>query len=133
MDKLNKYIDKIYYYYTKNDYENSKKKIFVLLNTLTLLFCINKNICVPLTLLLFVIYYKCSKLDPKEKKKIILTWITFSIMTLFGESLVILISNNALTYSNTTFFNVPFWLLTAYASMIMSIILNMEFYDIILN
>ena len=121
--------DKFIQFYTKNDNENIKKKIFIILNTINLLFFINTKLVVPITVLIFILYFSCSTILHKKKKKILLTWITFSLTTLLGEAIVINSTTNTLKYYNTDFLNVPIWLFSAYASMIMSIVLYMDFYD----
>lgn len=133
MDKLKKILNKIYLFLQIDNYENLKKNIFITVNTLILLLFIKNNYCATITILLFMIYLKSSKLSKKKKKIIIYTWILFSIVTLLGESLVILSSNNELSYKNPVIFSTPLWLITSYASMIMSIILYVDFFETMLS
>lgn len=133
MDKLQKTIDKIFIFLQNDNYENLKKNIFITVNTLILLLFIKNNYCAAITILLFMIYLKISKLSKKKKKIIIYTWILFSIFTLLGESLVILSSNNELSYKHPVIFSTPLWLITSYASMIMSIILYVDFFETMLS
>ena len=63
-----------------------------------------------------------------------MTWITFSIFTICGESLII--SSNtgtSLNYNNSDMFNVSSWLFSAYASMVLAINLIYDYYDEMLD
>ena len=133
MEKLKKIIDKIFLFLQIDNYENLKKNIFIILNTLILLLFIKNNYCVAVTILLFLIYLKSSSISKRKKKIIIYTWILFSLVTLFGESLVIVSSNNELSYKNPVILSTPLWLLTSYASMIMSVILYVDFFETMIS
>ena len=108
--------------------------IILTLNTLNILFLINSKWCIPLTVLLFYVYFKLSSLNKREKTKLFLTWLTFSILTLFGESFVIKLNKfSSLNYANTDLYNVPSWLFSAYANMVLYILFTNEYYDYILD
>lgn len=127
-------IDKVLYFMKKNNYENLLKSIILTLNTLNILFLINSKWCIPLTVLLFYVYFKLSSLNKREKTKLFLTWLTFSILTLFGESFVIKLNKfSSLNYANTDLYNVPSWLFSAYANMVLYILFTNEYYDYILD
>ena len=127
-------IDKVLYFMKKNNYENLLKSIILTLNTLNILFLINSKWCIPLTVLLFYVYFKLSSLNKREKTKLFLTWLTFSILTLFGESIVIKLNKfSSLNYANTDLYNVPSWLFSAYANMVLYILFTNEYYDYILD
>ena len=127
-------IDKVLYFMKKNNYENLLKSIILTLNTLNILFLINSKWCISLTVLLFYVYFKLSSLNKREKTKLFLTWLTFSILTLFGESFVIKLNKfSSLNYANTDLYNVPSWLFSAYANMVLYILFTNEYYDYILD
>ena len=127
-------IDKVLYFMKKNNYENLLKSIILTLNTLNILFLINSKWCIPLTVLLFYVYFKLSSLNKREKTKLFLTWLTFSILTLFGESFVIKLNKfSSLNYANTDLYNVPSWLFSAYANMVLYILFTNEYYDYIID
>ena len=63
-----------------------------------------------------------------------MTWITFSIFTILGESLII--SNNtgtSIKYNNSDIYNVSSWLFSAYASMVLAITLIADYYNDMLD
>ena len=127
-------IQRLYNFYTKNNNDNIFKFIIIFLNTLNLFIFIDTPYCVPITISLILVYYYISKLDIKSKKKIIMTWITFSIFTILGESLII--SNNtgtSLKYNNSDIYNVSSWLFSAYASMVLAITLIADYYNDMLD
>ena len=129
-DCIKKYLD----FYKKDNYDNLIKLIVILLNTLNLFFLIESKYCVPITILLLLIYYKISKKNKLDKDTTILTWITFSIFTLLGESYIISTnSGTSLNYNNSDIYNVSSWLFSAYASMVLSIILIHDYYKFMLN
>ena len=102
-DCIKKYLD----FYKKDNYDNLIKLIVILLNTLNLFFLIESKYCVPITILLLLIYYKISKKNKLDKDTTILTWITFSIFTLLGESLIISFNKDiSLNYNKTDLHNV---------------------------
>ena len=68
MDKLKKFIEDIYLFLKKDNYENLKKNLFIVINTLFLLLLIKNNYCVLVTILLFLIYLKNINLSKKKKK-----------------------------------------------------------------
>ena len=121
-------------FYKKNNYDNVLKLFIIFLNTINLFFFIGTSYCVPMTILLIFLYYKISKLPDKEKKITILTWLTFSIFTIFGESFIIsLNSGSSLNYNNSDIYNVSSWLLSAYASMSLAIMFINDYYKTMLK
>lgn len=126
-------INKVLNFTKKNSYENLFKTVILSLNTLNILFLVNTKWCMPITIILFSIYFKFSKIDKREKTTMFLTWLTFSILTLFGESFVIQLNKfSSLNYANTDLYNVPSWLFSAYANMTLSILMTKEYYDYML-
>ena len=111
-------------FYKKNR-ETFLKLCLLGLNTLNLFFLIETKYCLPITILLVLIYLNASNENVKEKKKIISVWLIFSLLTLIGESIVISINSNnpVLKYKNPDIINVPSWLLAAYLNMVVLIIL----------
>ena len=121
-------------FYTKNNFDNSLLLLIITLNSINLYFFINSKYCVPITIILFYFYYKTSKIEKKKKDQLLLTWLSFSLFSLFGESIII--SNNtgiSLQYNNSDIYNVSSWLFSAYASMVLSILLMNNYYEEILD
>jgi len=94
------------------------------LNTLNLFCFIETKYCLPITIILVLIYLNISNESVKEKKKIIGVWIVFSLLTLIGESIVISLDskNPVLNYKNPDIINVPLWLISAYLNMVILIL-----------
>ena len=110
-------------FYKKN--QEAILKLFLLgLNTLNLLCFIETSYCLPITILLVLIYLNASNESVREKKKIIGVWLIFSLLTLFGESIVISLNSNnpVLKYKNPDFINVPSWLISAYLNMVVLVL-----------
>lgn len=126
-------VNKVLNFTKKNSYENLFKTVILSLNTLNILFLVNTKWCMPVTIILFSIYFKFSKINKREKTTMFLTWLTFSILTLFGESFVIQLNKfSSLNYANTDLYNVPSWLFSAYANMTLSILMTKEYFDYML-
>lgn len=118
-------------FFKKNHYNNFLILVFLLLNSLNLFFNINSLYVLPITIILIVEYLHLSKIEYNKKKKFILIWLTFSILTFFGESIIIKF-NKSLKYNKNDIINVPLWLFSAYANMVYSILfLNNYFKTII--
>jgi len=63
-----------------------------------------------------------------------MTWLTFSMFTLLGESIIISNKNGiSLNYNNSDIYNVSSWLFSAYASMVLCVILIYDYYEEILD
>jgi len=100
------------------------KYILLSINTLNLFYFSNTSFCIPITILLLILYYNYSKDSYSEKKKIILVYILFSLLTISGESIFIR-KTELLKYINSDIFNVSSWLFSAYLNMVVLIfILN---------
>ena len=121
-------------FYKKDGYDNLLKATIIALNTLNLFLFIESRYCVPISVCLLIIYYYFSKKKTRNKKILILTWITFSIFTILGESLIISSKTGiSLNYNNSDIYNVSSWLFSAYASMVMAILFISEYYDAMLD
>lgn len=120
-------------FYRINNNENLFKLLFIIINSLFFLLLINTNFCVPITIILFLIYFLKSKISKEKKLIILLTWITFSICTILGESLTISVVKKSLKYMKTDFYNVPIWLFTAYGSMVMSVFFLEDFFNFLIS
>tara|TARA_Y100000385_G_scaffold26638_1_gene25308 strand:+ start:244 stop:639 length:396 start_codon:yes stop_codon:yes gene_type:complete len=121
-------------FYSKDNFDNLLLLLIIFLNSINLYFFINSKYCVPITIILFYFYYKTSKLKKKKKDQLLLTWLSFSLFSLLGESIII--SNNtgiSLQYNNSDIYNVSSWLFSAYASMVLSILLMNNYYEEILD
>lgn len=121
-------------FYSKDNFDNLLLLLIIFLNSINLYFFINSKYCVPITIILFYFYYKTSKLKKKKKDQLLLTWLSFSLFSLLGESIII--SNNtgiSLQYNNSDIYNVSSWLFSAYASMVLSILLMNNYYAEILD
>jgi hypothetical protein len=94
------------------------------LNTLNLFYCIETTYCLPITIILVLIYLNISNESVKEKKKIIGVWLVFSLLTLIGESIVISLNSKSpvLNYKNPDIINVPSWLISAYLNMVILVL-----------
>ena len=94
------------------------------LNTLNLFCFIETTYCLPITIILVLMYLNISNESVKEKKKIIIVWLVFSLLTLIGESIVISLNskNPVLNYKNPDIINVPYWLISAYLNMVILVI-----------
>ena len=100
------------------------KYVLLTINTINLFYFSNSRFCLPITLVLLIIYYKYSTDIYIDKKKLILVYILFSILTITGESIFIQ-KTNLLNYTNSDIFNVSSWLFSAYLNMVLLIyILN---------
>ena len=80
-------------------------------------------LCNTINAALFVLFVLFGQEPLKERIIIFLTWIIFSIITIFGEAVIIHISG-ALQYTNQDFMNTSSWLFVAYSLMIMNIVLT---------
>jgi len=109
------------------DKENVLKLVFVILNSINIVILTDTVYCVPISIVLLYLYFKLSSTDYKEKKALFLTIITFTLGTLFGE-MVVITTKKALTYTKPDIYNVPSWLLPVYMTMVMNIILTVNFY-----
>ena len=121
-------------FYSKDNFDNLLLLLIIFLNSINLYFFINSKYCVPITIILFYFYYKTSKIEKKKKDQLLLTWLSFSLFSLLGESIII--SNNtgiSLQYNNSDIYNVSSWLFSAYASMVLSILLMNNYYGEILD
>ena len=121
-------------FYSKDNFDNLLLLLIIFLNSINLYFFINSKYCVPITIILFYFYYKTSKIKKKKKDQLLLTWLSFSLFSLLGESIII--SNNtgiSLQYNNSDIYNVSSWLFSAYASMVLSILLMNNYYAEILD
>ena len=94
------------------------------LNTLNLFYYIETIYCIPVTIGLVLLYLNVSNESVKEKKKIIIVWLVFSLLTLIGEPIVISLNskNPVLNYKNPDIINVPYWLISAYLNMVILVI-----------
>ena len=110
-------------FYKKNT-DTLLKLCLLGLNTLNLFCFIETLYCLPITIILVLIYLKTSKESVHEKKNIIGVWLIFSLLTLLGESIVISLNNNnpVLKYKNPDIINVPSWLISAYLNMVILVI-----------
>ena len=110
-------------FYKKNN-ETLLKLCLLGLNTLNLFCFIETKYCLPITIILVLIYLGLSNEVIKEKKKIIGVWLIFSLLTLIGESIVISLNSNnpVLNYKNPDIINVPSWLISAYLNMVVLIL-----------
>ena len=121
-------------FYSKDNFDNLLLLLIIFLNSINLYFFLNSKYCVPITIILFYFYYKTSKIEKKKKDQLLLTWLSFSLLSLLGESIII--SNNtgiSLQYNNSDIYNVSSWLFSAYASMVLSILLMNNYYAEILD
>ena len=121
-------------FYSKDNFDNLLLLLIIFLNSINLYFFINSKYCVPITIILFYFYYKTSKIEKKKKDQLLLTWLSFSLFSLLGESIII--SNNtgiSLQYNNSDIYNVSSWLFSAYASMVLSILLMNNYYAEVLD
>jgi len=126
-------VRKLKQFYKKDSYDNILKILFLVLNTLNLCLCINTKLCVPITIGIFLFYLKVSNISKKKKYILVLTWFTFSILTIYGESVIIsLNSGNSLNYNLSDLHNVSSWLFSAYASMCIGTLLIYDYYNTIL-
>tara|TARA_Y100000590_G_C15730967_1_gene1017004 strand:- start:242 stop:637 length:396 start_codon:yes stop_codon:yes gene_type:complete len=108
------------------------KIIFISLNALNLCFYINSN-CVLNTIILIILYLYISDTSNKEKLKLILIWLIFSITTFIGEAIIIYKTKGInYAYKKPDIFNVNVWLLTPYSIMVFSIILLNDYFNFIL-
>jgi len=131
---MKKCLKQIINFYKKNSYNNFIVANIIFLNTLNLYIFINSKYCVPITIILLGLYYYISKIKKKKKDKIIMTWLTFSMFTLLGESIIISNKNGiSLNYNNSDIYNVSSWLFSAYASMVLCVILIYDYYEEILD
>ena len=60
-------MDKLKQIMVKNNYENLIKLCFICINTINFLVFINTKYCVPITIILYIIYYNISKTKKKKK------------------------------------------------------------------
>ena len=123
-------LENIFKFYRKNNNDNILKLVVLFANTLNLFFLIDTPYCLPITILVFIIYFYTSKLKVKKKKIMALTWLTFSIFTILGESFIISTNTgSSLHYNNSDIHNVSSWLFSAYASMVLAVMFIKEYYD----
>ena len=127
---MNNCITKIKNFYNQNAGDNWLKLMVLILNTLNLFFMLNTNWCIPITIIIFALYFKLSKLPRKRKRKMIFIWMTFSLFTIFGESFVIMLNKSTIRYHDSDLFNVSSWLFSAYANMTLSILFLDEYYTV---
>ena len=127
-------LKKLFHFYKKDNNDNLLKLGVITLNTINLFFFIDSPYCVPITLFLILLYVKISKLSYKRKKILVLSWLTFSIFTILGESIIIsLRTDTSLNYKNSDIYNVSSWLFSAYASMCLAILYTYDYYETLLS
>ena len=96
------------------------KHILLTLNTINLFYLSHTHFCLPVTILLLVLYCLYSKDNYVKKKNLILVYSLFSLLTITGESIFIK-TTNLLKYINPDIFNVSSWLFSAYLNMVLLI------------
>lgn len=110
--------------------DNFLKFIINYLNIINFYFFIDSKVCILNTIILFLIYFFVSNQSLLYKIKIILIWITFSCFTIFGEAFIIhKTKGEQIKYNKADMYNVSSWLFTAYASMILAVILLNDYFN----
>jgi len=112
--------------------ENLLSYLTLLLSFLNVVFFHNKKIHLLYQIIICIGYFSLT--TRKDRLIILLTFAHFSIMYLLTESLIMKLTNRKTLIYNSPykFYNVPYWLISAYLCMVISVVTIYDFYENVL-